>query len=252
MHHGCVHILGDEDRHVACRSHEAHEDVVLALRAGHENGMDLMAGFVHLVDDLVGLKRDELHCGVVKERKTIDGLVTAQANDRACHTWVGNGRAIAEEIAIEEEVTAKVRDSGRLLLLLHILKMLVEIIVDVGIVRFRDTECLLESRMCFEDVLQELSCCALTSLGHPVSWNQDVTIGAPDPLDEDRFRRHGNVTGRCTGDCCKTAERLMLVGGGELGAQFVTAQLDFGSDGTNPAGISIDDTTANSDAGYQT
>ena len=55
MAHGCVHVLGDEDGHVASRGDEFHEDAVLALGAGHEDGFDLVAGFVHRLDDLVGL-----------------------------------------------------------------------------------------------------------------------------------------------------------------------------------------------------
>lgn len=63
-----MHVLGDEDWHVACRSDEGHEDVILALGARHEDGLYLVAGFVHCVDDLVGLERDEFHSGVVVDR----------------------------------------------------------------------------------------------------------------------------------------------------------------------------------------
>lgn len=60
-----MYVLWDEYWHVACRSDERHQDVVLALGARHENGFYLVAGFVHCVDDLVGLERDEFHGGVV-------------------------------------------------------------------------------------------------------------------------------------------------------------------------------------------
>ncbi len=65
VHDGRVHVLWDQDRHVAGNGHELHEDVVLALRAGHEDAVDLVAGVVHGLDDLVGLQGDEFHGGVI-------------------------------------------------------------------------------------------------------------------------------------------------------------------------------------------
>ena len=67
-----------------------------------------MAGFVHGFDNLVGLEGDEFHGGVVVECEAVDGLVIAETDGGACHAGICDWGAIAEEIAIEEEVTAEV------------------------------------------------------------------------------------------------------------------------------------------------
>jgi len=68
--------------------------------------VDSVAGVVHGLDDLVGLQGDEFHGGVVVQREAVDGFVVAEADDGACHAWVGDGGAVAEEVAVEEEVPA--------------------------------------------------------------------------------------------------------------------------------------------------
>ena len=99
-----VDVLGDQHGHIAGRGHEGHQDGVLALGAGHEDGFDLVAGFVHGFDDLVGLQGDEFHGGVVVEGEAVHGLVGGEADDGAGHAGVGDGGAVAEEVAVEEEV----------------------------------------------------------------------------------------------------------------------------------------------------
>lgn len=106
VHHRGVNVLRDQDGHVAGRGHEFHQDAVLALGAGHEDGFDLVAGGVHGLDDLVGLQGDEFHGGVVVERQPIDGFVGGEADGGAGHARVGDGGAVAEEVAVEEEVAA--------------------------------------------------------------------------------------------------------------------------------------------------
>ena len=64
-------VLRYEHGHVAGRGNEFHEDAVLALGAGHEDGFDLVAGFVHRFDDLVRLQGNEFHCRVVVQRQPI-------------------------------------------------------------------------------------------------------------------------------------------------------------------------------------
>ena len=106
VNHGGVHVLRDQDGHVARRSHEFHQDAVLALGAGHEDGFDLVAGLIHGLDDLVGLQGDEFHGGVVVERQSVDGLVGGKADGGTGHARVGDRGAVAEEVAVEEEVAA--------------------------------------------------------------------------------------------------------------------------------------------------
>ena len=106
VHHRGVDVLRDQDGHVAGRGHEFHQDAILALGAGHEDGFDLVAGLVHGLDDLVGLQRDEFHGGVVVERQPIDGFVGGEADGGAGHARVGDGGAVTEEVAVEEEVAA--------------------------------------------------------------------------------------------------------------------------------------------------
>ena len=65
-----------------------------------------MAGFVHCFDDLVGLQGDEFHSSVVVQREAVLAFVAAEADDGSGHAGVGDGGAVAEEVAIEEEVTA--------------------------------------------------------------------------------------------------------------------------------------------------
>ena len=108
-----------------------------------------MAGFVHCFDDLVGLEGDEFHGCVVVERKAVHALVAAETNDRSGHTWIGDGGAVAEEIAVEEEVAAKVRDCGGFLLRLHVFEVLVQVVIDVHVVALGYAEDLLKGGMGF-------------------------------------------------------------------------------------------------------
>ena len=65
-----------------------------------------MAGFVHRFDDLVGLQGDEFHSSVVVQCEAIHAFVAAETNDGSGHARVGDGGAVAEEVAVEEEVAA--------------------------------------------------------------------------------------------------------------------------------------------------
>jgi len=67
MHNSRMHVSRDKDRHVAGGSDQRHEDVVLALGSGHEDGGDDVAGSVHCFNDLTGLEGNEFHGGVVVE-----------------------------------------------------------------------------------------------------------------------------------------------------------------------------------------
>lgn len=78
---GGVDVAGNENGHVTGGGDEGHENVVLALRAGHEDGTDLVPGLVHRRDDLQRLQRDEFHRPVVVQRQPIEGFVTGQADD---------------------------------------------------------------------------------------------------------------------------------------------------------------------------
>ena len=84
-----------------------------------------MPGIVHCFDDLMRLKRNELHGGVVVESQAILGFIVTEADHGASHTRIGNGRSIAEEITVEEEMSAKPRNGGGLSLHLHFLEMFV-------------------------------------------------------------------------------------------------------------------------------
>ena len=128
---GGVDVAGNEDRHVAGGGDQGHQDVVLALRTGHEDGADLVARVVHRRNDLMRLQRDELHRSVVVQRQPIERLVAGQPNHRSRHGWVCNRRPVAEQIAVEEEVAPQIADRRRRGAFLHVLEVLVEEIVDV-------------------------------------------------------------------------------------------------------------------------
>lgn len=78
--------------------------------------------------------------------------------------------------------------------------MLVQIVVDIGVVAFCDTEGLLESRMGFQDVFEKLPGGRLSTFGHPVFGDQDVAVRTPDTFDEDWLWGHGDVAGRGSSD----------------------------------------------------
>ena len=250
VHHRGVHVLRDQDGHVAGRSHEFHQDAVLTLGAGHEDGFDLVAGLVHGLDDLVGLQGDEFHGGVVVERQPVDGLVRGEADGGTRHARVGDRGAVAEEVAVEEEVAAQVGDAGGFGFGLHVLEVLIQVVVDVGVVGVGNGHGVLEGWVGFEDVLEELTGGRLAALGHPVARDEDVTIGAPDALDEDRFGGHGDVAGGGPGDGGYTGESLVSVVAGVIGAQGGLFEIDLGADGADPSCIGVDDPTSYCNAGW--
>lgn len=65
--------------------------------------------------------------------------------------------------------------------------MLVEVVVDVCVVGFRDGECLVEGWMCFDDVFEQLACRGLAAFGHPEARDDGVAVRAPHARDEDRI-----------------------------------------------------------------
>ncbi len=71
--------------------------------------------------------------------------------------------------------------------------MFVQVVVDVGVVGLGDAEGLLEGRVGFEDVLEELAGCGLAAFSHPVFGDEDVAVWAPDAGDEDGLGGHGDV-----------------------------------------------------------
>ncbi len=71
--------------------------------------------------------------------------------------------------------------------------MFVQVVVDVGVVGLGDAEGLLEGRVGFEDVLEELAGCGLAAFSHPVLGDEDVAVWAPDAGDEDGLGGHGDV-----------------------------------------------------------
>lgn len=112
MDHSGMHVARNHHRHATRRGDQVHENGILALRARHEDGRDGVAGGVHGFDNLARLQRDELHGGVVDQRETGDRGVAAEADDGASHAWIGDGRAVAKEVAVEEDVAAEVGDGG--------------------------------------------------------------------------------------------------------------------------------------------
>ena len=251
MDDGRVDVLGDEHGHVAGGGHEGHEDGVLALGAGHEDGFDLVARFVHGLDDLVGLEGDEFHGGVVVEGEAIDGFVGGETDDGTGHAGVGDGGAVAEEVAVEEEVAAEVSDGRGVLVALHVFEVLVEVVVDVGVVGFGDTQDLLEGWVGFEDVLEELAGGGLSAFCHPVVWYEDITVRAPDSLHKNWLRRHGDVTGRGARYRRQTGECLVTIVAGIVRAEGRSSKVDFRTDSPHPPCVGINDTTADSDAGWK-
>jgi len=249
--HGGVDVARDEHGHVAGGGDEADEDLVLALRAGHEDGGDAVARAVHGLDDLARLQRDELHRRVVEQREAVDGLVAGHADHGAGHARVRDRRAVAEQVAVEEEVAGQVGDAGGLLLGHHLLQVLVEVVVDVGVVGLGDGDGLVEGRVRLDDVLEQLARRRLPALGHPEAREDGVAVGAPDAGDEDGVGRHGQVAGRRARDGGQAREGLRAVVAGDVGAQLLGAQVDLGAHGADPAGVGVDDAAADGDAGRQ-
>ena len=102
--YGGVDVPRDQDGHVACCGDEFDQDVVLALRARHEDGVEGVAGFIHVFDDLLRLQGYELQCAVVPDSEAVDGLVGADSYHGSLHAGVGYRRPVAPEVAVEEEV----------------------------------------------------------------------------------------------------------------------------------------------------
>lgn len=248
MNDGGMNILRDQNWHVAGRGHESHQNVILALGTGHEDGCDLVAGFVHCFDDLVGLEGDELHRGIVVQSKAIDALIAAEPDDRPGHAGIRDWRPISKKVSIEEEMTSKVGDGWRLGLGLHILEMLVEIVINISIVRLRYAQGLLKGRMGLENMLEKLAGCTLASFGHPVLRNQHISIRPPHPRDKHRLGGHGNVAGGRPCNGCQTSERLSPVILGNFRAELPSAQFHLRSNGPNPTGVGIDHTATYRDS----
>ena len=212
--HGCavyhcgMDIPGDQHGHVTSRRHEMHENVVLALGSGHEDGADDVAGLVHDFDDLVRLQGNELHGRIVVQCQAVDAAVTAETNNGSFHVGVGDWATIAEEIAVEEKVSSQPTNRWSVRFLCHFSQMLVEVVVDVGVEGLRQGHGLLESRMGFEDVFQKLTRGRLASLSEPVVGDQNISVWAPDTVHKYGLLAHSNVTSRCAGDGGKTGECL--------------------------------------------
>jgi hypothetical protein len=249
VHDSGVHVPRDHDRHLAGRGDEVHEHVVLALRAGHEDRGEDVAGAVHGFDDLVGLQRDELERAVVGDRQRVHGLVVRQADHGAFHVGVCDRGAVAEQVAVEEVVPAQVRDGRGVDLVLHLAQMLVQVIVNVHVERLRHGHRFLEGRVGFDDVLEQFARRGLAAFGHPVVWDQDVAVGAPDAVDEDGLLAHGQVAGRGSGDGGEAREGLRDVVFGRRVADAGAAEFYFGADGADPAGVGVDYTAADCDGG---
>ena len=60
-------------------------------------------------------------------------------------------------------------------------------------------------------MLEKFARCTLPAFSHPVVRDQNISVGAPDTGDEDRFGRHCNVTSGSSGDSGKPREGLALV-----------------------------------------
>lgn len=249
--YGGVHIARDQDGHVASGGDEADEDIVLALRAGHEDGVDVVAGLVESVDDLLRLQGDELERCVVVDGEAVEALVAGEANDGAGHARVGNGRAVTEQISVEEEVARQIRDARRLALLLHLAQVLVQVVIDVDVVGLGQGRRLVEGRMRFHDVSEQLARGRLPTLGHPEARDDGVAVRAPDARHEDRVGRHGKMARGRACDRGQTGERLTAVIRRGFRVQLVARQVDFGTHCSNPSCIGIDDTTADGNAGRE-
>lgn len=249
---GGVDVAGDQDGHVAGGGDERHEDVVLALRARHEDGADLVAGFVHGRDDLQRLQRDELHRPVVVQGQPVEGLVARQAHDGAGHGRVRDRRAVAKQVAVEEKVAAQVADRGRRAPFLHVLEVLVEVVVDVARRGLGHGHGLVVRRVRLEHVFQQLARRGLPALGHPEVGDDAVPVRAPDARHEDWVLREHQVAGRCAGDGGQARKRLGLIVGRLARVEVVGGQVDFGSYRADPSCVCIDDTTAHSDASGET
>lgn len=209
-----------------------------------------MAGLVHGLDDLVGLQGDEFHGGVVVERQSVDAFVGGEADGGAGHARVSDGGAVAEQVAVEEKVAAQVGDAGGFGFGLHVLEMLVQVVVDVGVVGVGDGHGVLEGWVGFEDVLEKLAGGGLAAFGHPVAGDENVAVGAPDALDEDGFGGHGDVAGGGTGDGGYTGECLISIVAGVIGAQGGRFEVDLGAYGADPSCIGVDDTASYCNAGW--
>ena len=129
--------------------------------------------------------------------------------------------------------------------------MLVEVVVDVAVVRIGDRHGVLEGWVGFENVLEELAGGRLAALGHPVTGDEDVTVGAPNALDKHGLGGHGDVAGGGTGDGGYTGESLVSVVAGVIRAQGGLFEVDLGADGADPSCIRIDDTASYCNVGWQ-
>lgn len=248
VNHSSMHIPRNQHGHVARRRHEVHENPILALAARHPDARNRVAGTVHRLDNLPRLQRDELHGGVVQQRHGVAARVGAHADERAAHAGVGDGRAVAPEVAVEEEVAAEVRDGRRVRFGGEVVQVVVEEVVDVLAGCLGGLEGFAVGGVRLEHVLQELAGGGLASLGHPEPGEEHVPVRTPYSGHEDGVLGHGEVAGGRPGHGGEPGEGLgHIVGSCRLveGARF---KLHLGADSPNPPGVRINDAASDGDA----
>ena len=128
--------------------------------------------------------------------------------------------------------------------------MLVQVVVDVRIESLCHRQGLVECGMRLEDVLEQLSGGGLATFCHPVLGNQDIAIRSPHTVDKDGLLGHGEMTCRGSsygGKTSKCVGHVVLVVG-VAGVEVVVTETDLCADGTDPASVGVNDTSADSDA----
>lgn len=241
---GSVDVARYKHGHVARGGHEVHEDGVLALRAGHEDGGNLVARLVHLLNDLAGLHGNKLHGGIVPERHVVEALVAVESNHDTLHVGIGNGGSVTPQVTVEEVVAAEVCHGRGVLLLGHLLEVRVEVIVNVLVLGSGECLGLVEGRVNVEHMTKQLASGRLPALGHPVIGQQHVAVRAPDARNKDGLFGHGQVAGGGTGDGGESGKGLRQVVVRDTGVELIVAEVDLGANSANPAGVGINDTAS--------
>ena len=116
----------------------------MRLGAGHVDAVDGVAGFVERVDDVARLEGDGLERDGVLAREVVQRVVLRylirhcaalmrehkayelNADERAAHTRVGDGRAVAVQVGVEVQVLEHLRPGLRALLDLDLLESVTE------------------------------------------------------------------------------------------------------------------------------
>ncbi|KAH3661648.1 hypothetical protein OGAPHI_006498 [Ogataea philodendri] len=251
-HNRSVDVSWNHDWKTRAVGKQSHQESVTALASTHENGINLVAGSLHLLDDVSCLLTNELARSKILHSKGVQGNVHALANNRGPHCRVGNWRSIAVEIAVKEQVLGQRNNRPLLGGLLEHLQSRVEVIKSGSSRSLRCNTQFSIGRMGGQNVCQKRTCAGLASFGQPETLGHHVSIWTPNSFHKDRLVVQTDMAGgrtshgsQSSGGLGHTPKVLVLLN------KIWNWGLGLGSNRTNPAGVGVNDTRSDVAVGCQ-